>query len=130
MMAVLQVHLSSVCCVGAKRAVSGWRGGLLLHLFLFALLAASGAEVRGGGVADALEQIDGIFLGRGVECPQFRTTTGEQISLTGVLLPQVAVGTQLHLTGTFIRISTCMQGRAFRVSELTNADPNGDVQPD
>jgi hypothetical protein len=60
--------------------------------------------------------ITGTFLGKGVECPQFRLENGEQISLSGTI-PEHQVGDEATLTGRWSMISTCMQGREFRVSK-------------
>jgi hypothetical protein len=68
---------------------------------------------------DAGAGLQGRFLGPGAECPQFETLDGEQISLTGLPLPQdLAEGDRLVLTGRFLMVSTCMQGRAFDVETI------------
>jgi len=64
---------------------------------------------------DTLE-ITGVYIGKGVECPQFRLPDGEQISLDGPGFDRPPVGSALTLTGRFVNISTCMQGRTFLVS--------------
>ena len=69
----------------------------------------------------AKDQIDGTYLGPGVECPQFRMTTGEQISLRGDALDHLTIGVLLQLTGQFLRVSPCMQGRAFHITSLAAA---------
>jgi hypothetical protein len=79
------------------------------------------------GLAMADDQINGTFLGRGVECPQFRIATGEHISLRGDGLTPIAKGTPLILTGQFLRVSPCMQGRTFHI---TNISPPPDIQND
>jgi len=63
--------------------------------------------------------MDGLFLGPGVECPQFRPDGEDgQISLemAGKALPQP--GDRLRLEGHFLRVSRCMQGRGFRVTAI------------
>lgn len=60
--------------------------------------------------------VSGIFLGAGVECPQMRLTSGEQISLSGAV-PEAAIGEKLTFTGRWALISKCMQGREFRVEK-------------
>lgn len=62
------------------------------------------------------EIIDGEFLGPGVTCPQLRLKDGEQISLDGGDFRQVPKGARLKLSGTFVMMSTCMQGRSFLVA--------------
>jgi hypothetical protein len=73
------------------------------------------------GVAMAQDQIAGTYLGPGVECPQFRMTTGEQISLRGDGLDDLTIGAPFQMTGQFLRVSPCMQGRAFHITSLTAA---------
>lgn len=72
-------------------------------------------QVLSEGVGLDLE-IDGEVIGPGVECVQFRMASGEQISLQGSPVLQLQPGTPVRLTGVFLRMSTCMQGRTFRVS--------------
>jgi hypothetical protein len=79
------------------------------------------------GLAIADDQINGTFLGRGVECPQFRVDTGEHISLRGDGLIPIAKGTPLTLTGQFLRVSPCMQGRTFHITRIS---PPPDTPPD
>jgi hypothetical protein len=67
--------------------------------------------------------IMGEFLGRGVECAQLRLHTGEQISIEGQDFSAVTPGTVLRLTGDFVRMSRCMQGRAFVVSTMETESP-------
>ena len=71
------------------------------------------------GVAVELE-IDGEVIGPGVECLQFRMASGEQISLRGSAISQISIGTPVRLTGGFVRMSTCMQGRTFLVSAASD----------
>jgi hypothetical protein len=76
-------------------------GGLLIHSE-----AALGSEVS----------IQGEVLGRGAPCVQFRMDNGETVSLEGASPQSFKSGMKLKLLGNWMRISTCMQGRAFRVS--------------
>lgn len=64
------------------------------------------------------ETIRGHYAGRGVTCPQFRLETGETISLAGINNDTLADGVLLIVTGNWQRVSTCMQGRAFRVERI------------
>lgn len=73
------------------------------------------------GIAMAQDKIEGTFLGPGVECPQFLMTTGEQISLRGDGLDRMTIGALFQMTGQFLRVSPCMQGRAFQITHLTAA---------
>ncbi len=78
------------------------------------LVLASTGAVMANGTTPATETITGVFLGPGVECPQFRLEDGEQISLTGPV-PEAEIGSRLVLSGHWAAISFCMQGRTFRV---------------
>lgn len=71
------------------------------------------------------EIIDGEVIGPGVLCPQFRLDSGEDISLEALPegLHPLQPGLRLRLTGEFVRVSRCMQGRGFRVSGLTDPPP-------
>lgn len=64
--------------------------------------------------------IEGTTLGPGVECSQFRLSTGEQISLTGFGKNHDAAiaGHRLRLSGSWSEMSKCMQGRTFRVLSI------------
>jgi hypothetical protein len=100
-----------------------WRFALVSTFLFFAAAFVVGAmlDVRNTGpmlsegVAVELE-IDGEVIGPGVECLQFRMVSGEQISLKGSAISQMSIGTPARLTGVFVRMSTCMQGRTFVVS--------------
>ncbi|SEO23404.1 hypothetical protein SAMN04488103_1164 [Gemmobacter aquatilis] len=72
-----------------------------------------------------LQEISGFYLGRGVECPQLRLHDGEQISLEGGDFSTVVPGDLVTLTGNFIMVSTCMQGRAFLVAGISETAPPG-----
>lgn len=62
------------------------------------------------------EVVEGAFAGMGVECPLFRLSTGEMITLSGAI-PQLELGKTVSLSGRWARISNCMQGRTFRVEQ-------------
>lgn len=66
------------------------------------------------------ETITGEVIADGVLCPQFRTDTGEDISIEALPAgaPDLKPGDRLRLTGQFIRVSRCMQGRGFVVSQI------------
>lgn len=81
---------------------------------------ATGSSIRYGNsdlVDLAFVIVEGEHLGKGAECAQFRLASGEQISLDGADMRQFAIGDRLQVTGHFVRISTCMQGRAFLVQK-------------
>jgi hypothetical protein len=61
------------------------------------------------------ERISGVFLGQGVECPQVRLDTGEQISLQGPLPEGLTVGAPVEMARRFLMMSHRMQGRAFQI---------------
>ena len=69
------------------------------------------------------ESLPGTRIDGGVECPQFRLTDGEVISLMGT--PPDALGAYT-LVGRWARVSKCMQGRSFQVQSWTiNLDLGG-----
>jgi len=92
------------------------RRGLGIVLFALALLPGAGGMANGTGAEMTIprEIITGVFLGPGVECPQFRLDTGERISLSGPL-PEAEIGATLTLSGQWALFSGCMQGREFRI---------------
>jgi hypothetical protein len=59
--------------------------------------------------------IRGEVLGQGAPCVQFRMDSGETISLDRASPQEFKRGMKLELEGDWMRVSTCMQGRAFRV---------------
>lgn len=67
-----------------------------------------------------MTSIEGTTLGPGVECSQFRMSSGEQISLTGFGKNHEAAnaGHRLRLSGGWSEVSKCMQGRTFRVLSI------------
>lgn len=67
-------------------------------------------------------EIRGIFLGLGVECPQFMIDSGEQVSLIGDRLEDLTTGSRFRLTGRIARASKCMQGQTFIVSAVNVED--------
>ena len=99
----MKYFVAAIVSASAVLMVSMWGGGLSVR-------AETGTE---------LQDIIVAFVGPGVECPQAVLPDGEQISLEGLLLPALAPGQELHLSGQFQRASRCMQGRAFRVETLT-----------
>jgi hypothetical protein len=60
------------------------------------------------------ETISGLYIGQGVTCPQFRSDTGEQVSLSG-RTEGMTVGARYVIQGSVARQSKCMQGREIRV---------------
>jgi hypothetical protein len=60
--------------------------------------------------------IDGEVMGQGAPCVQFRLDNGETVSLEGASPQLFKTGMKFKLSGNWMRISTCMQGRAFKVS--------------
>lgn len=73
-----------------------------------------------GGMPSAAAVIEGVSLGPGVECPQFRMDTAEQISLSGVDRGSslAMAGGRFRLSGRWTPMSKCMQGRTFRVTSI------------
>ncbi len=72
------------------------------------------------------ETLEGVFLGKGVECPQLKLTSGEQISLSGAVAKDVALGEAVRVTGRFVNMSKCMQGRTFVVSSFATTGTSAD----
>ena len=60
-------------------------------------------------------EIQGEVLGPGAPCVQFRMDNGETVSLDGASPQIFKAGMQFKVSGSWMRISTCMQGRAFKV---------------
>lgn len=82
------------------------------------------ADSTGDTPMPQAEEISGVFLGPGVECPQLRLPDGEQISLQGGDFAAYRQGDALRLGGRFVMMSTCMQGRAFAVSAILAPEEN------
>lgn len=61
-----------------------------------------------------LETIQGTMVGNDIFCPQFKTQSGETISLSGDF-PKAESGTEYKLNGQWREKSKCMRGREFRV---------------
>jgi hypothetical protein len=80
--------------------------------FVSALTAAST-----GAVLSDETWIRGEVLGQGAPCVQFRIDGGETISLQGASPQEFQQGMRLKLSGQWLRVSNCMQGRAFRVDQ-------------
>lgn len=118
------------CIIFARTGVAAAcaAGGLplpsLLTFLMLAGLALGGslqgqpgtAEAAGAGMGSEIK-IQGQVLGQGAPCVQFRLSTGETISFDGAPPQQFKRGMKLAITGNWMRNSTCMQGRAFRVSQ-------------
>jgi hypothetical protein len=60
--------------------------------------------------------LKGEVLGKGAPCVQFRAQNGETVSLHGASPQMFKKGMNLRLSGSWMRVSNCMQGRAFRVT--------------
>jgi hypothetical protein len=61
--------------------------------------------------------LSGTVVGKGTPCVQFRMSTGERISLQSASPQVFKTGMKMRLTGRWLRISNCMQGRAFGVTK-------------
>jgi hypothetical protein len=97
-------------------------GGVTVSIRQAALALFLACAVQEGTEAAALGEdiiLSGTVLGKGAPCMQFRTSTGERISLQGVSPQDFKTGMKLRLTGRWLRISNCMQGRAFGVVKYT-----------
>lgn len=98
--------------------------GLVLGLPVLGLSALPSPTLAGPTPADgppAQTDITGEFLAPDVLCPRFRLIDGEEISLDSLPSdPALRPGARLRLTGRFLRVSRCLQGRAFDVRNLTH----------
>jgi hypothetical protein len=80
-----------------------------------ALLAAASLPQAAEQSVDGGIELKGEVMGLGAPCVQFRIDSGETVSLQGASPQEFQKGMKLSLTGNWLRISNCMQGRAFRV---------------
>lgn len=80
-----------------------------------ALLAAAALPLAAEKSMDGDVELLGVVMGLGAPCVQFRVDSGETISLHGASPQEFQEGMKLRLSGQWLRISNCMQGRAFRV---------------
>ncbi len=80
-----------------------------------ALLAAAALPLAAEKSMDDDIELLGEVMGLGAPCVQFRVDSGETISLQGASPQEFQKGMKLRLSGQWLRISNCMQGRAFRV---------------
>jgi hypothetical protein len=96
--------------------VSG--GAFLVRTIAAAVLvwAAFVHQAQGATPLDGDVTISGTVIGKGAVCVQFRMTDGETISLQGASPQDYKQGEEFQLTGAWLRVSNCMQGRAFRIS--------------
>ena len=85
-----------------------------------ALLAAAALARAAEQSVDGDIELKGEVMGLGAPCVQFRMEDGETISLQGASPQEFQKGMRLSLTGNWLRISNCMQGRAFRVVQHKN----------
>ena len=80
-----------------------------------ALLVAAAWPLAAEKSMDGEVELLGVVMGLGAPCVQFRVDSGETISLQGASPQEFQEGMKLRLSGQWLRISNCMQGRAFRV---------------
>jgi len=73
---------------------------------------------------DGVLRLRGQIVGGGAPCVQFRTDAGEQISLEGATARDFPIGAQVEITGHFVAISRCMQGRGFVLTDHTSLPNN------
>jgi hypothetical protein len=87
------------------------------RLFVFAAITSGLllAPFATGAGMDGDIELRGEVMGLGAPCVQFRIDGGETISLQGASPQDFQEGMHLAVTGQWLRISNCMQGRAFRV---------------
>lgn len=80
-----------------------------------ALLAAAALPLAAEKSMEGDVELLGEVMGLGAPCVQFRVDSGETISLQGASPQEFQEGMKLRLFGQWLRVSNCMQGRAFRV---------------
>jgi hypothetical protein len=90
---------------------------LVRHMILPAAALLGGLGQSSEAAVEADTKLQGEVLGQGAPCVQFRVDNGETISLDGASPQQFKRGMKLEIEGTWMRVSTCMQGRAFRISQ-------------
>ena len=95
-----------------------WPGRIILSGA--ALLATAALPKAAEQSMDGDIELKGEVMGPGAPCVQFRIDSGETISLQGASPQEFQKGMKLSLTGNWLRISNCMQGRAFRVVQHKN----------
>ncbi len=64
---------------------------------------------------EGLVRLQGQIVGGGAPCVQFLTDSGQQISLEGASHQTFEIGVRFEITGRFVQVSRCMQGRGFVV---------------
>ena len=82
---------------------------------LAALLTAPAPPLSAAGDIS----IRGKVLGQGAPCVQFRLSGGETVSLQGASPQQFKKGMAMRVSGRWISVSNCMQGRTFQVKEFS-----------
>ena len=101
-----------------------YRTGTLLTVLIAGpwLVNATGSLAEGSGSStnDGVI-IEGALDRQGAECPLFRITNGEVVSLSGQL-PSLEIDQHIRLRGKWQRISNCMQGRTFHVSGISEVE--------
>lgn len=66
-----------------------------------------------------VEIIQGTVVEGGIACPLLRLADGRVLALQGVGRSEARPGAKLRLKGMHVQMSTCQQGPAFHVIELT-----------
>lgn len=88
---------------------------MLRRISAIALLAAVGGQQDMTALSGDIT-LSGTVADKGAVCVRFRLASGETISLQGASPQEYTKGARFRLTGIWLRVSNCMQGRAFRVS--------------
>lgn len=88
----------------------------MLRMFPALALLVACASFQGSAALGENVTISGTVAGKGAPCMQFRVSSGETISLQGASPQEYKTGARFRLTGVWLRVSNCMQGRTFRVS--------------
>ena len=67
-------------------------------------------------------ELAGRLVEGGVECPLFEADNGDKYTLVGDL-KGFRIGNRVKLTGNFVEISHCMQGKTISVETIEMNDP-------
>ena len=84
---------------------------------LSVLPGATGACAGPVEETPAMIEITGEVVGRGAVCVQFQVDGGDTVSLENAPKQIFETGARFLLKGDWVRVSRCMQGKAFAVTE-------------
>lgn len=68
-------------------------------------------------------QVEGMLVEGGIVCPLLRSAEGELLPLTGIGINDYPPSTRLTVSGVFVRVSPCMQGkRTLQVQQVLKVE--------